>query len=154
EGTDTVQATVHYRLSANVENIVLAGSASLQAYGNSGANVLTSNSAVNLLVGGDGDDTYVVNNGADFVLENGNEGTDTVHATVHFRLTANVENLVLDGSTDLQGYGNGDVNTLTGNGGNNLLNGGAGADTMQGGLGNDVYFVDDAGDVVFENANE
>jgi Ca2+-binding RTX toxin-like protein len=154
EGTDTVHATVHFRLSANVENIVLDGSASLQAYGNADANVLTSNTAVDLLAGGAGDDTYVVSNAGDVVLENANEGTDTVHASVNFGLTANVENLVLDGSADLQGYGNGDVNTLTGNASNNLLNGEVGADTMQGGLGNDTYFVDDPGDVVFESANE
>jgi Ca2+-binding RTX toxin-like protein len=153
EGTDTVHATVNFRLSVNVENIVLDGSASLQAYGNADANVLTSNSAVNLLVGGAGDDTYVVNNAGDVLLESASEGTDTVHATVHFGLTANIENLVLDGSADLQGYGNADANTLTGNTGNNLLNGGAGADTMSGGLGNDVYFVDDPGDLVIESTN-
>ena len=32
--------------------------------------------------------------------------------------------------------------------------GGAGADTMIGGAGNDTYVVDNAGDVVTENANE
>ena len=132
----------------------LDGSANLQGYGNALANTLTSNTGVDLLAGGAGDDTYVVNNAADYVLENTNEGTDTVHATVHFALTASVENLVLDGSADLQGYGNADANTLTGNSGNNLLNGGAGADTMSGGAGNDTYFVDDAGDLVIENANE
>ena len=43
---------------------------------------------------------------------------------------------------------------IVGNGGNNVLNGMAGADTMAGGLGNDTYVVDDAGDVVTENAGE
>jgi Ca2+-binding RTX toxin-like protein len=153
EGSDTVHATVHYRLAANVENLVLEGSANLQGYGNALANTLSSNNGVDLLVGGAGDDTYFVGNTATYLLENANEGTDTVHSTVHFRLLANVENLVLDGSADLQGYGNGDANTLTGNAGNNLLSGDAGADTMQGGAGNDTYFVDDGGDLVIENAN-
>jgi Ca2+-binding RTX toxin-like protein len=153
EGTDTVQATVDYRLAANVENLTLLGTANLQAYGNSGANTLTSNTGIDLLAGGDGDDTYFVKNASDVVLENANEGTDTVHTSVHYGLAANLENLVLDGSADLQGYGNGGANALTGNSGNNLLNGGAGADTMSGGAGNDTYFMDDPGDLVIESAN-
>ena len=39
-------------------------------------------------------------------------------------------------------------------GGNDTLRGAAGADTMIGGTGNDTYFVDNAGDVVTENAGE
>jgi 2',3'-cyclic-nucleotide 2'-phosphodiesterase (5'-nucleotidase family) len=96
EGTDTVHATDHYRLGANVENLVLDGSANLQAYGNALANTLTGNAGINLLSGGAGDDTYSVDNTSDAVLENANEGTDTVHASGHFRLSANVENLVLN----------------------------------------------------------
>jgi Ca2+-binding RTX toxin-like protein len=65
-----------------------------------------------------------------------------------------VETLVLQGSADLQGYGNGDANTLYGNAGSNLLDGRGGADAMLGGAGDDTYFVDDAGDVVFENSGE
>src|SRR5262249_60215655 len=38
--------------------------------------------------------------------------------------------------------------------GNDTLDGGTGADQMWGGKGNDTYFVDNAGDVVTENANE
>ena len=85
--------------------------------------------------------------------ENASAGTDTVYSTAHFALSANVETLVLQGTADLQGYGNSLANALYGNTGSNLLNGGAGADVMFGGAGNDVYFVD-AGDGVFENANE
>ena len=47
--------------------------------------------------------------------------------------------------------GNGN-DTLTGNSVGNILDGGAGADTMTGGGGNDTYYVDNAGDVVVENA--
>src|SRR5262249_49983347 len=79
---------------------------------------------------------------------------DTVFASVDFGLSANVENLILTGSADLQGYGNSLNNTVYGNSGNDLLDGAAGGDGMFGGLGNDVYYVDNAGDVVVENANE
>ena len=83
------------------------------------------------------------------------EGTDTVLSATHFALPANVENLALaEVSPDLQGYGNALANTIIGNGGNNLLDGGAGADAHVGGAGNDTYFVDNAGDAVFENAGE
>src|SRR4029453_2669583 len=89
----------------------------------------------------------------DGVIENANEGNDSVFSTTHLVLGANVENLVLQGSADLQGYGNELANALYGNSGNNLLDGRAGADIMFGGLGDDAYFVD-GGDGVIENANE
>jgi Ca2+-binding RTX toxin-like protein len=65
---------------------------------------------------------------ADQVNEATGEGSDTVYATTHFRLSANVENLVLQGSADLQGYGNSLANGLYGNAGNNILDGDAAAD--------------------------
>src|SRR5262249_45715691 len=126
EGTDTVEATIHYRLAANVENLTLLGSANLQAYGNELANVLTSNSGNHLPGGGAGDDNYFVNNSTDAIFENiFNGGTDTVLATVHYRLADSVENLTLLGSANLQAYGNGSANTLTSNTGIDLLAGGA-----------------------------
>ena len=40
-----------------------------------------------------------------------------VYSTAHFRLSDNVENLILQGNADLQGYGNGLSNALYGNSG-------------------------------------
>ena len=103
------------------------------------------------MAGGIGNDVYYVDNGGDQVIENANDGNDAVFSTAHFRLSANVDTLALQGSADLQGYGNSQANTLYGNAGSNVLDGGA--DTMIGGAGNDAYFVDNAGDAVTEDAN-
>ena len=158
-----VLSTAHFRLSDNVEALVLQGNADLQGYGNSDANVLFGNAGNNILngeggadamFGGAGNDIYFVDNAGDAVFENPGEGTDAVFSTAHFRLTANVETLVLQGSANLQGYGNAGANTLYGNSGNNLLNGEGGADIMFGGAGNDTYFVDNIGDLVLEALND
>jgi Ca2+-binding RTX toxin-like protein len=163
EGNDAVFATANFGLSANVETLVLQGSADLQGYGNSLSNAIYGNAGNNLLdggagadamTGGAGNDVYFVDNVGDAVFENSGEGNDAVFSTAHFGLSANVETLVLQGSADLQGYGNIQANTLYGNAGNNLLNGAAGTDTVIGGAGNDTYFVDKTGDVAVELAHE
>jgi Ca2+-binding RTX toxin-like protein len=163
EGSDTVYATAHFRLPANVENLVLQGGADLQGYGNGLSNAIYGNSGSNLLdgdagadgmFGGAGNDVYYVDKAGDAAVENPGEGNDAVFATAHFRLAANVETLVLQGSADLQGYGNSLGNLIYGNSGNNLLDGDAGTDAMLGGAGNDVYYVDNGGDAVVENPGE
>ncbi len=172
EGTDLVQASVSYTLSANVENLTLTGTAAINGTGNALGNVLTGNSDANILAGldgndyidggagadqmkgGAGDDTYVVDNAGDKITEGNNAGNDTVMSSVDFVVAGYIENVILTGSADIKAVGNGEANHLTGNSGNNILNGIQGADTMAGGLGNDTYYVENVGDVVIENANE
>ena len=135
EGTDTVQSSVSYSLGTNLENLVLTGSAAINATGNALVNKLTGNVADNrldgglgadALAGGAGNDTYVVDDIADKITEALNEGDDTVLASVSFSLATNLENLLLTGSSAITATGNSLANTLTGNLGDNILTGNAG----------------------------
>ncbi len=97
-----------------------------------------------LLDGGPGDDIYYVDTGADLTFEAVGGGIDTVYANVPVAgagvyLYANVENLVLQGTTAF-GVGNELNNRINGNDIGNYLLGGAGDDTLNGGGGNDVLF--------------
>lgn len=137
EGSDTVQASVSYTLSANVENLNLSGSSAINGTGNALNNVLAGNSGANTLSGGAGNDTYVVGTG-DIVAENANEGIDTVQSSIAWTLGSNLENLTLTGGNAVNGTGNGLDNLLTGNSAANTLMGAAGNDIYLGGLGNDM----------------
>ena len=65
--------------------------------------------------------------------------SDTLTANVTTTLPANVENLTLTGTTNINGTGNAGNNNITGNSGNNQINGRAGIDTLTGGLGADTF---------------
>ena len=153
EGSDTVQTDITYMLGSTLENLTLIGSSAIKGTGNELNNILTGNSAVNLLTGGLGDDTYVISTG-DMVVENASEGIDTVQTNLTYSLGANLENLTLTGTSAINGTGNTSNNILIGNSADNTLDGQSGSDTMLGGAGNDTYIVDNSADVITENANE
>ncbi|PTQ89028.1 nidogen-like domain-containing protein [Agitococcus lubricus] len=172
EGIDSVQSSVSYSLSAQVENLTLTGSSALNGTGNQLANLLMGNTGANILDGGAGadtlvggsgvdtlkggqdDDIYIIDAATEVIVELTDEGIDTVQSSVTYSLGANLENLLLLGSSAINATGNALNNTLTGNSANNTLQGGDGIDTLIGGLGNDVYIVDSTTDNIIELANE
>ena len=89
------------------------------------------------LMGNIGDDTLIVDNAKYKLTEEVGEGTDTVKSTVSYKLSANVEKLVLLGNADIDGTGTSLADFLHGNSGNNDLKGLAGLDHLYGHKGND-----------------
>ncbi|MBS3029212.1 MAG: DUF4347 domain-containing protein [Dolichospermum sp. DET50] len=172
QGIDTVESSITWTLKNHLENLTLTGTTAINGTGNNLNNIITGNTGNNVLnggagadtmIGGAGNDSYYVDNTADSITENLNEGTDIVFSTVTYTLTTNVENLTLQGTTAINGTGNDLNNSITGNTaaniltgglGNDTLTGGAGADTMIGGAGNDSYYVDNTADTITENLNE
>ncbi|EGF89277.1 hemolysin-type calcium-binding repeat 2 copies family protein [Asticcacaulis biprosthecium C19] len=163
EGTDLVVASTSYVLSANIENLTLGGTGNIDGTGNSGDNSVVGNIGNNRLDGAEGNnslfgsagnDTYVVATVNDIVAEAPGDGTDTVESTISYSLAADLENLSLMETADINGTGNSGTNLIVGNSGNNVLDGGAGDDSLAGGLGNDTFIVEASGDVVTEASSE
>jgi serralysin len=183
EGTDTVKtALAAYTLGGNVENLTGTGTVSQVLTGNDfnnnisggagddtligggGNDSLNGGTGADAMAGGIGNDTYTVDNVGDTVIENPGEGTDLIKTSLAaYTLGDNLENLTGTGTASQALTGNSLDNTISGGagddtlsgaGGNDALNGGTGADQMIGGIGDDTFTVDNAGDVVIENAGE
>ncbi|RVU19834.1 calcium-binding protein [Methylobacterium oryzihabitans] len=168
------------RLVGGAGNDVLLGNGGADTLiGGAGNDRLVGGVGADRMEGGDGDDTYFVDDPGDVVIEGPNGGTDTIRTTVSYVMAANVENMLLTGSGAIDGTGNGLANLITGNAvgntlsglggddvlkgrdgddllfggdGNDALFGESGRDTLIGGAGDDTYLIDDAGDVVVEQA--
>ena len=164
-GTDTVQSAVSYVLGADLENLTLVGQDARNGTGNAGDNVILGNEYENRLdggggedrlEGGGGDDTYVIDSAGDVVVELEGEGYDTVEIGRSFSVSeiANIENVTLTGTLNINATGDDGTNILIGNSGDNVLDGGLGQDIMQGGAGNDTYIVDADDNWVIESPDE
>ena len=80
EGRDTVRASVDYTLSANVEELILTGTAK-SGTGNASDNTITGNALGNRLDGGAGNDRIAGGDGVDFMT--GGAGSDTFVAEIN-----------------------------------------------------------------------
>ena len=146
-GKDLVNSSISYTLGNFVEDLTLTGTANLNGTGNTLNNTITGNAGNNIInggagndtmIGGKGNDTYYVNSFLDKVVEKTNEGTDTVYSSIGYKLSSNVENLILTGNTNIAGSGNELANEIIGNSGSNYLFGYNGNDILNGKLGNDI----------------
>ena len=169
-GNDSVYVSCDYSLSANIESLTLQ-LAGTRGTGNALNNTISGNYAsttsytldggygVDTLMGGLGNDTYIVDDPGDVIIEVStvmtsagwtiNRSVDTVQSSaLTYTLSNNLENLVLSGSASIGGtgsmfantiVGNAGANNLIGGGGNDTLDGGAGSDWLDGGTGNDTY---------------
>ncbi|OAQ14248.1 hcalcium-binding protein [Bibersteinia trehalosi Y31] len=122
--------------------------------GNAVSNYINGGEGADIMEGFYGDDTYIVDNIGDKVIEIIEGGYDIIKSSVSYTLPAYVEELQLTGNAHLNATGNTENNRLVGNHGNNRLDGKSGADIMIGMGGNDTYIVDSHQDKVIEKPNQ
>nr|WP_301286358.1 calcium-binding protein [Neisseria perflava] len=133
--------------------------------GGAGNDYLNGGTGADIMRGGDGNDVFYVDDAGDEVYEDSNaaSGIDTVRSEIDYTLPDNVENLILQGTDDLNGTGNELDNIIYGNGGNNELYGLVGDDcivakdgndTLVGGTGNDILIGGDGDDTYVFNSGD
>ena len=162
-GSDSIllQGVTSYHLAAQVEDLVASGPAAVTLWGNDQDNTITSGSGddridgmagADIMAGGAGDDTYVVDSLADQVIEGSTTGRDTVRTDLAtYTLAQRVETLVGTSATGQALSGNVLSNTVIGGAGADTLSGGGGDDLLRGGAGNDLYIISSADDRVSES---
>jgi Ca2+-binding RTX toxin-like protein len=176
-GLDEVRSAVTWTLGANIERLIMTGTATIDAIGNELANHLAGNTSANLLigglggdtlvggagddtldggtgadsmVGGAGNDTFIVDSAGDVVLES--SGRDIVQSSIDYTLANGLEDLVLV-ATASRGTGNAVANRIVGSDGlGNLLSGLAGNDTLVGGAASDTLLAGLGADSLFGGA--
>jgi Ca2+-binding RTX toxin-like protein len=135
-GIDTVLSRISLTLGADVENLILLGSAALKGKGNAADNALVGNTAANELSGEDGNDLLQGGAGGDKLA--GGSGNDILQGE--------------DGDDSLdEGSGNG---MLDGGAGRDSLKSGSGNDLLIGGTGDDLLTPGSGADVIAFNLGD
>jgi Ca2+-binding RTX toxin-like protein len=144
------------------KDYLIGGAGNDKLFGGEGDDRLEGRGGTNTLTGGTGNDNYGFDSATDLIVENPDEGNDTVYTALDYTLSDNVENLYVaanaigtGNSLDnyLVSYGVGNK-TISGLDGNDTLIGGAGLDKLIGGLGDDIYTVHNSATTITENAGE
>jgi Ca2+-binding RTX toxin-like protein len=180
-GTDTVQSSVSITLAAELERLVLTGTAAISGTGNGLDNTITGNTGSNLLSGADGNDSLNGGLGNDSLL--GGAGNDTLNGAGGadtLRGGAGNDVYIVDSALDLVIEANGEGTDIvrsdsasitlgffienaqltgsasldiTGNGLANLLTGNGGDNRIEGAAGNDSLFGNSGADTLLGGAN-
>ncbi|RYF91605.1 MAG: hypothetical protein EON95_14660 [Caulobacteraceae bacterium] len=117
--------------------------------GGAGNDVLEGGAGADSLAGGADNDIYVVTDALDTLTELADDGYDIVRTDLDgFVLGANFEGLQLQGTADIDGFGNDLANNIQGNSGANILDGGIGNDTINGADGDDIIIGGLGGDLL------
>ena len=163
-------SSVSFSLPSFVDTLILTGSGSDSAVGNSdndlmesnaGSDTLTAGSGTDTLiagsgparlVGGSGADLFIIDSTADVVTVSGSHGADTIQSSVSFTLPTGINTLVLSGN-GLTGTANASADLIVGSssGTDTLAASGSAATTLEGGGGNNQFNVTGTRDVVVEN---
>jgi Ca2+-binding RTX toxin-like protein len=191
EGTDTVRSFVSYTMPNNVEILYLQGAGNINGFGNnqnyttllgnSGSNYLRGGNGINVLNGmagadtlegmGVSDDSYIVDNPGDKIVDGQATGIETVLSTVSWdlrisykrinpadpndlRIALNdpgvegLDHLTLTGAGHTNGIGNKLPNTIKGSSGNNTIDGLGGNDNLYGFGGSDNLYGSSGSDTL------
>lgn len=167
-GYDIVYSTVWMPTPDNVEEFHYVGAGPAILTGGDGDDILVGSGGDDVLygvagedysadnlIGGNGNDIYVLDSDEHVVIEDENGGVDVTISYASLSLFDNVENGVLLGEEaellvgnelDNELIANDADNNVDGQGGNDLIDAGAGADWIYGGYGNDHLFGGDGAD--------
>ncbi|GLZ23103.1 hypothetical protein Bpla01_66320 [Burkholderia plantarii] len=148
-GIDSIQTSISYTASANVQSMVGISSASIELSGSVGNQIITAEfgkdtlvagsgddtlvagaqSTADTMIGGAGNDTFVIDSTADLVIAQGGGSINTVQSSVSYTSGSNIAFLAATGTTAI---------TLTGSTGDQTISGNASHDTLVAGAGNDT----------------
>ncbi|MBN9788753.1 hypothetical protein DMP17_09110 [Pseudonocardia sp. TMWB2A] len=108
-----------------------------------GDSYLDGGAGIDTMIGAAGSTIFYVDNPLDIIIDEPSYDLDTVFVRITtdgqgYTLSANLENMILEGLANINGRGNALNNVISGNGGNNEIYGEGGDDRILGGYGNDM----------------
>ncbi|MBO1908980.1 calcium-binding protein [Microvirga sp. 3-52] len=133
-----------FALDDNSTDYLSGGDGRDQLYGQGGDDTLDGGSGIDWMDGGSGNDTYIVDETSDVVIEAVGMGHDTVKTSTSFRFAskAEIEVLTATGPASVRLTGNSFANTIIGASGRDTIGGGGGNDHLTGGVGKDAFRFD------------